>query len=124
MAMKLLTFHDQLVAFFSPDDQDDNLVTFDIIQGTQAPGPKFELGQRIGPQALDRFRGRRWLVLQPGQNGRFEESLVACRQAPQLPFRVVRDDNLERHGSASMSLMGQARDQSDLTFSFLASPNS
>jgi hypothetical protein len=34
MAMELLTFHDQLVAFFPSDDQDNNLLAFDIIQGT------------------------------------------------------------------------------------------
>jgi hypothetical protein len=39
MATELLAFHDQLVANFSPDDQEDNLVPFDIIQGTQVTCP-------------------------------------------------------------------------------------
>jgi hypothetical protein len=101
MAMKLLTFHNQLVAFLPPDDQDDNFVTFDIIQDTQVSRPKFELGQRVRTQALDRFRGRRGLVLQPGQNSRFQDSLIPRRQAPELSLRVVGDRNLESHGGAS-----------------------
>jgi hypothetical protein len=39
MGMELLPFHDQLAADFSPDDQDDNFVSFDIIQGTQVTCP-------------------------------------------------------------------------------------
>jgi hypothetical protein len=34
MAMKLLAFHDQFVPYLASDDQDDNLVALDIIQGT------------------------------------------------------------------------------------------
>jgi hypothetical protein len=47
MAMKLLAFHDQLVPDLSPDDQDDDFVSFNIIQDTQAARPEFELGQGI-----------------------------------------------------------------------------
>src|SRR5262249_38775937 len=86
MAMELLSSHDQLVAFFPPDDQDDYLVSFDIIQGTQVPCPKLELGQRIGTQLLDRFRRRRGLVFEPGQDSRFQDSLLTYRQGPQLSF--------------------------------------
>jgi len=32
--MKLLAFHNQFIAGFPPDDQDDDLFAFDIIQGT------------------------------------------------------------------------------------------
>jgi hypothetical protein len=35
MAMKLLAFHNKFVANFPPDDQHDNFLSFDIIQGTQ-----------------------------------------------------------------------------------------
>jgi hypothetical protein len=66
MAMELLALHNQFVADFPPDDQDDNFVPFDIIQGPQVSRPQLELGQRIGAQALDRFRGRHGLVLEPG----------------------------------------------------------
>jgi hypothetical protein len=76
MAIELLTFNDQPVAFFPPDDQDDNFVSFDIIRGTQVTCPKLGLGQRIGTQALDRFRRRRWLVLQPEQDSCFQNSLI------------------------------------------------
>jgi hypothetical protein len=71
MAMELLAFHDQLVTDFSPDDQDDNFVSFDIIQGTQLAYPKLKVDQRIWAQPLDRLRRRRGLVFQSGQHGRF-----------------------------------------------------
>jgi hypothetical protein len=80
MAMELLTFHDQLVAFFPSDDQDNNLVSFDIVQGTQVSCPKLELGERIGTQSFDRFCRRSGLVLQPRQDSRFQESLVTHGQ--------------------------------------------
>jgi hypothetical protein len=80
MAMKLLAFHNQFVADFPSDDQDDNIVSLDIIQGTQVACAKLEFRQRIGAQTLDRFRGRRGLLLQPGQDSRFQDSLVTNRQ--------------------------------------------
>jgi hypothetical protein len=39
MAMKLLAFHNQLFARFSPHDQDDNFVYFDIVQDAQVASP-------------------------------------------------------------------------------------
>ena len=66
MPIELLPIHDQFVSDFSPDDQDDNFVSFDILQGTQVTYLKLELGQRIGAQAFDCFRRCRGLVLQPG----------------------------------------------------------
>jgi hypothetical protein len=39
MAMKLLSFHNQLVAYYPADDEDDNFLFFDIIQGTQISCP-------------------------------------------------------------------------------------
>jgi hypothetical protein len=99
--MKILAFHNQFVADFPSDDQDDNFVSFDIIQDTQVACPKLELRQRIGAQTLDRFRGHRGLVLQAGQDSRFQDSLVADRQRSQLPVGIIGDDDLERHGTAS-----------------------
>jgi hypothetical protein len=104
MAMELLTFHDQLIADFSPDDQEDNFVFLDIIQATQVTCPKLELGQRIRTRALDRLRGRRGLVLQPGHDCRFQDSLVTDRQRSQLPFGFIGDRNPERHDTDSGSL--------------------
>jgi hypothetical protein len=46
--MKLLAFHNQLVSDFSPDDQDDDFLSYDIIQGTEVACPQLELGKRIG----------------------------------------------------------------------------
>jgi hypothetical protein len=85
MAMKILAFHNQLVAFIPPNDQDDNFVAFDIIQGTQVARTKLELDQRIRTQALDRFRGCRGLVFQPGQNSRFQHSLAPASTAIASP---------------------------------------
>jgi hypothetical protein len=77
MAIKLLALHYQLVANLAPDDEDDDFVSLDIIQGAQFTRAKLELGQRIGPHAFDRLRG---LMLKPGKNRRFYISLVARRQ--------------------------------------------
>jgi hypothetical protein len=57
MAMELLTFHNQLIAFFPSDDQDDNFLTFNIIQDTHVACPKLKLGERIGTQLLVAFVG-------------------------------------------------------------------
>jgi hypothetical protein len=37
MAMKLLAFHKELVPVFASDDQQDNLISLDIIQDAQGP---------------------------------------------------------------------------------------
>jgi hypothetical protein len=65
MAMELLPFHNQFVADLSPDNQNDNFVSFHIIQRTQITCPKLELGQRIGTQSLDRVCGNPGLVFKP-----------------------------------------------------------
>jgi len=97
--MELLSFHNQFVADFAGHDQYDNFVTLDIIQGAQVSCTQFKLGQRIGSQSLDCFRRCRGLVLKPGQNGRFQDSLVTSRQGPKLPFAVLGDGDLERHAT-------------------------
>jgi hypothetical protein len=100
MAMKLLSFHKQFVADFSPHDEHDNFISLNIVQDTQVPCPQFKLRQRIGPQPLDRLRLRRRLVLKPGQDGCFQDPLVTSRQHPELPISVLRDCNLEGHATA------------------------
>jgi hypothetical protein len=102
MAMELLAFDNKFVAYLAADDQDDNLISFDIIQRTQVPCPKLILRQSIWSQALDRFRGRGGLVLQPSLNRRFQDSLLACWQGPELPVGVFGDGDLERHGTNSV----------------------
>jgi hypothetical protein len=49
MAMKLLAFHDQLIANLSADNDDNNLVPFYIIQRTKAADTQFEFYQRVRP---------------------------------------------------------------------------
>ena len=75
MAMELLAFHNEFVADFSSDNQDEDFVSFDIIQDTQVRCPQLKLRQRIWTQPLDRFRGRCRLVFQPGEDGR---SRIRC----------------------------------------------
>jgi hypothetical protein len=108
MAMKLLAFHNQFVSDFPSDDQDDNFIPFDIIQGTQVACPQLELSKRIRAQAFDRFRRLRRLMHQTGLDCRFHISLVACRQGPELAIGILRDRNLEGHGSASIKRLGQS----------------
>jgi len=69
--MELLAFHNQFVPHLASDDQDDNFISLDIIQGTQVSCPQFKLSERIRAQSLDRFRGRHGLVLEPGLDSRF-----------------------------------------------------
>jgi hypothetical protein len=80
MAMKLLTFDDQLVLDFSAHDDDDNLIILNIIQRSEASDTQFEPGQWVRPQPFDgsRFGGR--LVLKPSHNGRFKNPLITRRQ--------------------------------------------
>src|SRR5258707_8756911 len=59
MAMKLLTFHDQLIAYFAAHDEHDNFAFIDIIQGTQVSRPQFVVGKWIGTLTLDGLGGRR-----------------------------------------------------------------
>jgi hypothetical protein len=101
MAMKLLAFHYEFVADFLADDQNHNLVSLDIIQGTQVSCAQFKLSERIGTQALDRFRGRRGLLQEAGLDSRFQDPLLAYWQRPELPVGVLRDGNFERHAAVS-----------------------
>jgi hypothetical protein len=80
MAMKLLAFHNQFVPYLASYDQDDNLVSRDIIQGAQVACPQFKLGERIGAQAFDCFRGCCRLMLKPRLDRRFRDSLLAYGQ--------------------------------------------
>jgi hypothetical protein len=104
--MKFLAFHNQCVADCPSDDQDDHFVSFDIIQGPQVACPKLELRERIGAQALDRLRGCRGLMFQPAQDSRFQDSLLAGWQGPQLPVGVLRNGDLERHANSALLMLG------------------
>jgi hypothetical protein len=87
MAMEFFTFHYEFVANFPPDDQDDNLISFDIIQRPQVPGTKFELDKRISSHPLDGFRRRHGILLKTGEDGGLQDSLItnsqgrSCRSA-------------------------------------------
>jgi hypothetical protein len=76
MAMEPLAFHNQFVSHLASDDQNNNFVSFDIMQRPQVACPQFKLSERIGPQALDRFRESCRLVLESGLDGRFQDSLL------------------------------------------------
>ncbi|NUQ65644.1 MAG: hypothetical protein HUU20_24505 [Pirellulales bacterium] len=80
MAMEFVAFHNEFVTDFPSDDQDDDLVGLDIMQGTQVSCTQLERGQRIRPETLDRFRGYRRLMLKPGQDCCFQHSLLTRRQ--------------------------------------------
>jgi hypothetical protein len=68
--MKLLAFDDQFVADLSAHDQEDDFGFLHIVQDPEVAHTKLELGQRVGPQSLDRPRRRRRLVLQPSRDRR------------------------------------------------------
>src|SRR5690349_17759676 len=101
MAMELLAFHNQLVANLAADREDDNLIVLNIIQDSEVSRAKLILRERIRPQSFDRFRGAVGLVLLPSKNSGFQDSLFTRKQRPKLPFRVLCDRDLERHGAVS-----------------------
>jgi hypothetical protein len=80
MGMKLLAFHNQLITNLTTHDEDDNFISFHILQDAQVSCPQFELGQWIRPQLLDRLRGIRRQVLEAGQNGSFKDPLLTRGQ--------------------------------------------
>jgi hypothetical protein len=57
MAMEFLSFHNQLVAVLPPHDEDDDLLAFHSLRGTQVSDPQLKIRRRIGSQPFD---GLRW----------------------------------------------------------------
>jgi hypothetical protein len=55
--MKLFSFHAQLVADFLAHDQDNDFLSFDIVQCTQVARPELELSKRFGRSRLMAFVG-------------------------------------------------------------------
>jgi hypothetical protein len=49
MAMKLLASHDQFVADLPPDDEQDDLRPFHIVEDAEITYAEFELGQGVRP---------------------------------------------------------------------------
>jgi hypothetical protein len=98
MTIEFLAFHDQFVSNFAAYEEHDDFAFFDIIQGTQISCTQFEICKKIGAQAFDRFRGRRGLVHEAGLDSRFQNSLRAYWQRPELPVGVFRYGDLEGHG--------------------------
>jgi hypothetical protein len=106
MAMEFLAFDDQLVSYLVAHEEHDDFALIHIIQSTQVSRPQFKIGEEIGPQALGGFGRLRGLVLQPGLDSRFQDSLVSDRQRSQLPFGIIGDCDPERHGIASTKFRG------------------
>src|SRR5689334_3753838 len=79
MSMKLLPSHDQLVADLPPNDQKDDLGSLHIVQDAEGAHAQFELGEGVRPQPLDRPRWRGRPVLEPRQDGGFQDTAVARR---------------------------------------------
>jgi hypothetical protein len=104
MAMELLPFHNQFVAHFAADDQNDDLVRLDIIQGSQVTCPQLEVSERIRTQSLDRFRWLRGLVLQSGLNRCFQDALLTRWQRSVLTIGILGDRDAKRHEAPSRAL--------------------
>jgi hypothetical protein len=98
MAMELLSFHNQLIAYLSANEKHDNFAFINILQNTKVSHSQFVFGEQIGAQFLDCFRWGRRLVFQSGENRGFQYALVVDRQRSQLPFGILGNRNLERHG--------------------------
>jgi hypothetical protein len=48
MPIEFHTFDDELVAYFLPEEKDDHVVSFDIIQRPEIACSQFELSEWIG----------------------------------------------------------------------------
>jgi hypothetical protein len=59
------------VANLAADDQDDNFVSFNIIQGAQVAYPQLEVSERIGTQS----RGAIQRFLPAGRSGRCQQDV-------------------------------------------------
>jgi hypothetical protein len=59
MAMEFLSFHDQLIAGLSADEEQQNLVFMNIIQDTKVARAQLKFGKQIRPQLLDCLGWRR-----------------------------------------------------------------
>jgi len=75
--MEFLPFHYQLVSHLAPENQNNDRVVFNIVEGAKVARTQFEFCKRIGAQAFDRLRNDRGLMLKPGQDCCFEDSLFA-----------------------------------------------
>jgi hypothetical protein len=71
--MKLLSFHNQLVADLAPHHQQHYLRLFDIIQHPEVADTQFKFRERIGPQLLDGLCGRCRLMDKAGLDRGFQE---------------------------------------------------
>jgi hypothetical protein len=80
MAMEFLAFNNELVPDFASDDQDDYLIAFDIIQGTQISCSQLELCQWIRSQPLDCLGRRGGLMLEARKEGRCQDPPFTRRQ--------------------------------------------
>jgi hypothetical protein len=76
MAIKFLPFHNELVSNLATDKKQNDFQPFYIIQYAQVPGAKFELGQRIWSEALDRTCWGCWLLSQARQNRCLHNTLI------------------------------------------------
>src|SRR6266536_3059561 len=56
MSMKLLSFHDELVADLSSHNQQNDFHALHAIQDAEVANSQLKLGQRVGSKALDRLR--------------------------------------------------------------------
>jgi hypothetical protein len=98
MCIEHRSFHDQLVADFSPDDENNDFFVFYIIQDSQIADTQLECSKWVRSKLLDRpCRGNR-LFLQPRQDGRFDNALCANWQRSQLRLGDLRDADLIWHG--------------------------
>jgi hypothetical protein len=107
MAMEFLPFDKQLVPELASNDQNDDLITHNIVQGTQVFCSQFELCEGIGAQAFDGFRGG-------GRRSRNRERIADSR------IRCSRTDK-DRNCRSASSVMGILN---GMSFARLASPPS
>jgi hypothetical protein len=97
MAMEHLSFHKELIADLSSNNENCHFVLFHIIQHAQVSGTQFELNQWIGAKLLDIPRLGLGLMDQLCLNGCFQLPLLTGSQTAQLRFSFGSYRNPEGH---------------------------
>jgi hypothetical protein len=105
MAMKLLSFDNQFVAYVDADEQQHDVFVLaaNIVQHAKTLNTKLELSEGIWSQLADGPRGHRRLLGQPGGDRRLDNPPIVRREGPKLLRRNLGDPDAiwharQRHG--------------------------
>jgi hypothetical protein len=97
MLMELLTGDDQGIAHLATDDQQDDLIPFDIIEDAEVAHPQLVLRHRVGPEPLDGPGGGHRLVAEPGEDRSLQSPTLTSGESVQLRLGLAGGHDSEGH---------------------------